>query len=431
MSKVLNDNLSIQAGKPIDSRYLDATNSPYANVGAVNSTIAVPYRHLGLTVRVGNVEYEYKNGLTNGDLVVKFSTTGLSNGSGTIAQVSSVDLGGPITAALTELTASVDGVGDLYIGTDANNANKLATVGISSTTLTYLIGDTDVYVYGLGGTIIGDGSGDLYINTNLGDSTGDLLSRDAIGKTIRIGVGTSGQLLQSFGSPLMPTWRTPLVSSFNSTTQGVIGRNSGGTGAVSTIAVDYGITLGSTLRWGGVLNPAGTFLAPASGSAAVTFTDTVFILDGANAILSIGQSVPVVGINTKSSGSTYFQKDVDNETVAQIQLDTGGYIKLLAALGTSIHNNGGEINVTAGDAFSSSGNGQGGAIIFTSGNGHGSGTNGQIVFNSGRAIRFVTDIAVDDSSKGLLLKSPNSHYWRQTISNAGAITWTDIGAGLP
>jgi len=41
------------------------------------------------------------------------------------------------------------------------------------------------------------------------------------------------------------------------------------------------------------------------------------------------------------------------------------------------------------------------------------------------------DITIDDSAKGLLLKSPNGHYWRGTISNAGAVTWTDTGTSPP
>lgn len=429
MSKVLNDNLSIQAGKPVDSRYLNASNAPYADVAAVNSAISVSYRHLGLTVRVGNVEYEYKNGTANGDLVVKTPVSGLSNGSGTIAQAGSVDWGGPITASLTELTAAVDGVGDLYIGGDAGNANKLATVGIESTTLSFLSSDTDVYVAGAGSTSIGDGSGDVYINT-ASDHDGDLLTRDAALKMLSIAIGTAGQVLMPFGSPLRPAWRTAAVTSFTAATQGVIARNAGGAGVVASIPVSGGLTLGSTLKWGGTLD-ASTSLAPASGTALVAFSQTVLTIDGANSILNLGGTIPISAIATKTTGTTYFQKDRDNETVAQIQLDTGGLINIFAANGTSINNIGAEMNFRSGDAYSSAGNGQGGAMIFTSGNGHGSGVPGQISFVSGRAIKYNNDVAVDDSGKGLLLKSPNGHYWRLTIDNAGAVTWTDIGTVLP
>lgn len=41
------------------------------------------------------------------------------------------------------------------------------------------------------------------------------------------------------------------------------------------------------------------------------------------------------------------------------------------------------------------------------------------------------DIIVDNTVKGLVLKSPNAHYWRATISNAGVVTWTDLGTTKP
>lgn len=42
-----------------------------------------------------------------------------------------------------------------------------------------------------------------------------------------------------------------------------------------------------------------------------------------------------------------------------------------------------------------------------------------------------TDIVVDDDTKGIILKSPNGHYWRGTISNVGVVTWSDLGTSLP
>jgi len=41
------------------------------------------------------------------------------------------------------------------------------------------------------------------------------------------------------------------------------------------------------------------------------------------------------------------------------------------------------------------------------------------------------DIAVNDDTKGIIQKSANGHYWRQTVSNAGAATWADLGTSLP
>ena len=41
------------------------------------------------------------------------------------------------------------------------------------------------------------------------------------------------------------------------------------------------------------------------------------------------------------------------------------------------------------------------------------------------------DVIVDSITKGLVLKSPNGHYWRAAISNTGVVTWTDLGTTKP
>lgn len=41
------------------------------------------------------------------------------------------------------------------------------------------------------------------------------------------------------------------------------------------------------------------------------------------------------------------------------------------------------------------------------------------------------DIITTNTTKGLVLTSPNGHYWRATISNTGVVTWTDLGTTKP
>lgn len=41
------------------------------------------------------------------------------------------------------------------------------------------------------------------------------------------------------------------------------------------------------------------------------------------------------------------------------------------------------------------------------------------------------EIIVDSTTAGIVLKSPDLNYWRATISNAGVVTWTNIGATKP
>ena len=43
----------------------------------------------------------------------------------------------------------------------------------------------------------------------------------------------------------------------------------------------------------------------------------------------------------------------------------------------------------------------------------------------------IDDVIVDSITTGLVLKSPNGHYWRATISNLGVVTWTDLGTTKP
>lgn len=61
-------------------------------------------------------------------------------------------------------------------------------------------------------------------------------------------------------------------------------------------------------------------------------------------------------------------------------------------------------------------------------------SSGKISISHGAAttnLRAAGDVAVDDSGSGLILKSPNGHYWRVVISNIGVITWSDLGTSLP
>lgn len=48
-----------------------------------------------------------------------------------------------------------------------------------------------------------------------------------------------------------------------------------------------------------------------------------------------------------------------------------------------------------------------------------------------KGVDTTDDVIVDDTTNGLVLKSPDGHYWRATISNAGVVTWTDLGTTKP
>ena len=80
MAIELADNIQTGAPKPTDSRYLNNL-VPYTGVTEVNSLITGGVggiRYTGLTVNINNVEYWYKDGITDPDLVEKTSGTGNS-----------------------------------------------------------------------------------------------------------------------------------------------------------------------------------------------------------------------------------------------------------------------------------------------------------------------------------------------------------------
>ena len=74
MSILLNDNLSIQAPKPADSRY-----GPHNDLATALSSILVTNRYQGLTVGIlisgSPVEYWFKDGVGDANLIVKVEDT--------------------------------------------------------------------------------------------------------------------------------------------------------------------------------------------------------------------------------------------------------------------------------------------------------------------------------------------------------------------
>ena len=75
MAISFNDNFKIAAPKPVDQRYLNISNLPYADALEVNTAIPTSERYIGLTVNVSNIEHWYELGITDLDLVVKTSTS--------------------------------------------------------------------------------------------------------------------------------------------------------------------------------------------------------------------------------------------------------------------------------------------------------------------------------------------------------------------
>lgn len=48
-----------------------------------------------------------------------------------------------------------------------------------------------------------------------------------------------------------------------------------------------------------------------------------------------------------------------------------------------------------------------------------------------KGVDTTDDVITDSTAKGPVMKSPNGHYWRASISNLGVVTWTDLGTTKP
>jgi len=85
MAITLNDNIKINAGKPSESKYLSTGNTAYTSISAVNAAIPIAERYIGLTVLIDSgattIEYWYKAGVTDGDLIEKMYNTIIPIGS--------------------------------------------------------------------------------------------------------------------------------------------------------------------------------------------------------------------------------------------------------------------------------------------------------------------------------------------------------------
>lgn len=79
MGIALGDNINVTAGLPTDCRYYNGTTS-YASVAEANGVLVAGIRYVGLTVNIGGVEYWYRDGISDGDLIQKQTTINVNNG---------------------------------------------------------------------------------------------------------------------------------------------------------------------------------------------------------------------------------------------------------------------------------------------------------------------------------------------------------------
>jgi len=70
MAIQLTDSIFVGQQKPVEDKYYNVL-SPYTSTSQVNTTLLSSIRYRGLTVNIAGVEYWYKDGIADGDLVIK------------------------------------------------------------------------------------------------------------------------------------------------------------------------------------------------------------------------------------------------------------------------------------------------------------------------------------------------------------------------
>jgi len=123
MAILINDNYSLQAvNKAFDARYLNV-NTPWSSCAAAIAGIPT-YRYPGLTININNVEWWWKDGIGDGDLVQKTlggssNLSGATNGLQLLCSNTYVGLGGALTQNTTICGAHILNLGNSTSGLTA------------------------------------------------------------------------------------------------------------------------------------------------------------------------------------------------------------------------------------------------------------------------------------------------------------------------
>lgn len=115
--------IKVLNGSPVDSKYLNNNNEPYASPNQVFAEVVAGARHIGLTVNILGLEYWFKDGVTNFDLILK--TTSLQEVSEPIYEVQNLEGTGIIYDLILGQVQSIDVIGSI---TELQNISYLSTI---------------------------------------------------------------------------------------------------------------------------------------------------------------------------------------------------------------------------------------------------------------------------------------------------------------
>jgi hypothetical protein len=317
MSKIMNDNFQINVGNPIDAKYLNSSNQPYANASAVNTAIAQSQRYIGLTVNVGNIEYWYCAGVLDTNLVIKDSgivNTGLTNASNGLSKIgNTVILGGPLTGN-TDICGESNA---LNLGTLSSNLGTFqvnsATISLKSTGTTEVCADTTLVLDGIC----------IYLNSpaTYDDNYHSSYSQYSVPDVGWI-TGCTASMLTTIANKL----DTSVFNGYTATTNNTLTA----TTQITNVAIT-GVTNGLTkvgshdACLGGTLNSNTTL----SGSQLLTLGDLNGICLSTNNTTDIALNAKVNGgIYLKSQGGSVASSS-DNANAVSIALDYNAAVGML------------------------------------------------------------------------------------------------------
>jgi hypothetical protein len=329
-----------------------------------------------------------------------------------------------VSNGLTLASGAVKLGGSLTGNTDISGggAYNLTTTGLTSVQLNAIgslsmsSAGSNASIYVLGGTLqtfqIG-GSGGAVLDLG-SDATGDIYYRTSGGKFVQLPIGTQGQALVVSASGI-PEWSNTVTQATKTGTSYEIVTTDNGT--IIPFSNAGAITVNIPT---GLPDYTSVTILRLSGAGVITFTsdgtlegagDTLDTEKTAATIYHRGSNIHTVLGAVGSSGSGITNSAGNNEipksdgtdigpsgifstTAGQITLGSSdhymtgghfsnvGYVEWRASDGIPISNNGKSIILLGGDAYTGSGDGNGGSVELVSGAGNGTGTDGGIFISA-------------------------------------------------
>jgi hypothetical protein len=241
MSIIVNDNIQSNSSKSLDNKYMVDGVTPYADVAEVNSIIPLTYRSKGLTVLILNQEYWYRDGVADGDLILKGVSGGYSPPIVRYVYLvndasDEVRMGGALNNVYLTAQEAYDagnvlqvllgGLNKVIIKVGVTNSSDVGGVAITETynTLVEWVGESSTL------SVIGTiSSGTNAMNIKLTNVTTGIISSTTGALTITAIYSTLGSVINTGGATVTLTLRNSSMTAINTT------NTTGDTGNISIL----------------------------------------------------------------------------------------------------------------------------------------------------------------------------------------------------